>query len=302
MEAVQSAGSYGMPGSIVQASPGGTSPRTIKYNQMLITNTFEAIPPEEIEVGGQGAGEGAEGLQGLGGDQEQLPECQGQGLDGQEGRAAEGDDQEMGGVWVKGATRSDNDRYRSFLAYMEEKREEARLRLQEDEDRKDDARRKEESWDLMKEAVKYLKEKGDGWRERRIEECERIREEEKTDRLALVKEKKKRYGLKRLSKEENSRLKSRTEDRILISQSKANLWKRYRDGGEEEDGAEMGTEEERAWRNIWNGVRELEEEDAAWRTPEKEVSRMKESKLNHVLGYKDGGGDKTLANKMGVGE
>ena len=115
----------------------------------------------------------------------------------------------------------------------------------------------------MKEAVKYSKEKGDGWRERRIDECEWIREEEKTDRLALVKEKKKRYGLKRLSKEENSRLKSRTEDRILISQSKANLWKRYRDGGEEEDGAEMGTEEERAWRNIWNGVRKLEEEDAA---------------------------------------
>ena len=133
---------------------------------------------------------------------------------------------------------------------MEEKREEARLRLQEDEDRKDDARRKEESWDLMKEAVKYLKEKGDRWRERRIEECERIREEEKIDRLALAKEKKKKYGLKRLSKEENSRLKSRTEDRILVSQSKANLWKRYRDGGEEEDGAEMGTEEERAWRNI----------------------------------------------------
>jgi hypothetical protein len=41
-----------------------------------------------------------------------------------------------------------------------------------------------------------------------------------------------------LSKEENSRLKSRTEDRILISQSKANLWKKYR---EEEDGSEMGT-------------------------------------------------------------
>jgi hypothetical protein len=85
---------------------------------------------------------------------------------------------------------------------MEEKREEARMRLKEDEDRKDAARKKEESWDLMKEAVRFLKEKGDGWRERRIEECERIREEEKIDRLALVKEKKKRYGLKRLSKEE----------------------------------------------------------------------------------------------------
>jgi hypothetical protein len=66
-------------------------------------------------------------------------------------------------------------------------------------------------------------------------------------------------------------------------------------------GAEMGTEEERAWRNIWNGVRELEEEDAAWRTPEKEVSRMTECKLNHVIGYKDGGGDKTLTDQKGEG-
>ena len=65
---------------------------------------------------------------------------------------------------------------------------------------------------------------------------------------------------------------------------------------EEEDGTEMGTEEERAWRN---GVRELEEEDAAWRTPEKEVSRMTASKLNHVLGYKDDGGDKTLTDQEG---
>ena len=191
-----------------------------------------------------------------------------------------------------------NDRYRSFLAYMEEKREEARVRLKEDEDRKDAARKKEESWELMKEAVRFLKEKKDGWRERRIEECERIREEEKKDRLALVKEKKKRYGLKRLSKEENSRLKSRTEERLLVSQAKANLWKRYRDGDDEEDGSEMGAEEETAWRNILDGVKELEEEDGAWRTPEKEVARMSESRLKYVLGGKDG---KTMTDREGDG-
>ena len=61
----------------------------------------------------------------------------------------------------------------------------------------------------------------------------------------------------------------------------------------------MGKEEERAWRNILNGVRVLEEEDGAWRTPEKEVSRMTESKLNHVLGYKDGGDDKTMTDQEG---
>jgi hypothetical protein len=103
---VQSACSNRMPGSIVQASPGGTSPRTIKYNQLLITNTFEAIKPkpDELEVGCQG--EEDEGPQGLGGDQDQLQGGQGQGLDGQEGRVADGADHEMGeeNEWVKGAT------------------------------------------------------------------------------------------------------------------------------------------------------------------------------------------------------
>jgi hypothetical protein len=148
-----------MPGSIVQASPGGTSPRTIKYNQLLITNVFEVILQQqpELETGCQG--EGAKGPQVPEGDQDQEHQQGGQGLDdlGEEKK-----------LWVEGASRSDNDRYRSFLAYMEEKREETRLRLKEDEDRKDVAKKKEESWDLMKEAVKFLKEKRDGWRERRI--------------------------------------------------------------------------------------------------------------------------------------
>ena len=88
------------------------------------------------------------------------------------------------------------------------------------------ARRKESSWELMKEAIKFLKTNEERWRERRIEECARIKEEEKRDRLALVKEKKKRYGLTKLSKEENMRLKMRTEERQVIAKAKANLWRR----------------------------------------------------------------------------
>ena len=60
----------------------------------------------------------------------------------------------------------------------------------------------------------------------------------------------------------------------------------------------MGTEEETAWRNILDGVKELEEEDGAWRTPEKEVARMSESRLNYVLGGKD---DKTMTDREGDG-
>ena len=37
--------------------------------------------------------------------------------------------------------------------------------------------------------------------------------------------KKKRYGIKRLSKEENKRLKERAEDRILLAKARGNLWK-----------------------------------------------------------------------------
>ena len=44
----------------------------------------------------------------------------------------------------------------------------------------------------------------------------RIKEEEKKDRLAICKEKKKRYGTKykNLSKDEGKKLKTRTEERI----------------------------------------------------------------------------------------
>jgi hypothetical protein len=38
------------------------------------------------------------------------------------------------------------------------------------------------------------------WKERKIEESKRIKEEDKKDRLAIVKEKKTRYGIKVLSR------------------------------------------------------------------------------------------------------
>ena len=39
-------------------------------------------------------------------------------------------------VWVKEAPEEDNKRYKKFLSYMEERREEARERLREEEERK----------------------------------------------------------------------------------------------------------------------------------------------------------------------
>jgi hypothetical protein len=108
-----------------------------------------------------------------------------------------------------------------------------------DKKRKENAERRERQWDLI--STEYLKQNEPKWRTKKIEECERIKEEEKKDRLAIVSQKKKRYGLKRLNKEANSRLKKRTEGRLELSQAKANYWKWHRGEGRAEskdDGAE----------------------------------------------------------------
>ena len=66
--------------------------------------------------------------------------------------------------WVIGAGAEDNERYKNFLIYMEEKREEARQHLLEDRERKREAKKKEDSWALMRESVIFLKKNADKWR------------------------------------------------------------------------------------------------------------------------------------------
>ena len=138
-------------------------------------------------------------------------------------------------AWVGGLEETENDKYRKFLAYCEERRREWKMRVEEDENRKRMATRKEDQWLLLRETVKYLKENDKKWQDRKIAEVSRIREEEKLERLAIVREKKKRYGIKTLSKEESKRLKERSEERIIVSKAKANYWKRYRDIEDEEE-------------------------------------------------------------------
>ena len=130
---------------------------------------------------------------------------------------------------MPGVSEEDNKRYLEFLEYCLERRQEVKRSRGEDEARKAEALRKEEAWQLMRTSLEFLRSNEDKWRCRRIDECERIKEEDRKDRLAIAKEKKKRYGLKRLSKEENKRLKSRTEERIKIARAKENYWKKYRD-------------------------------------------------------------------------
>lgn len=86
---------------------------------------------------------------------------------------------------------------------------------------------------------------------------ERIKAEEKKDRLAVGNIKKKRYGIGKLNKEENLRLKSRTEDRILLARGRENLWKKFRES--KEDDTFMGEEEAKAWETVRSNILELED-------------------------------------------
>ena len=128
----------------------------------------------------------------------------------------------------------------------------------------------------MRTAISFIKENGRGWVERRFRECERIREEEKKDRMAVIKQTKKRYGVGKLSKDENSKLKMRTEERILLSKAKENLWKRYRGRAGHEEG------EEDAWDQIRRGLEELDEEEGGETHPWLKTTKLKSSALKNI--------------------
>ena len=146
------------------------------------------------------------------------------------------------------------------------------------------AKKREKHWELMRWSIEYLKQHETKWRTRRIIECERTKEEEKKDKLAIVSEKRKRCGLKRLNKEENMRLKSRTEERIEIAQATANYWKWYREDGRIERTGDSSMEGVGEKREVWNRLRAeisaleedgvwIQEEDALRRTDDEGVIR-----------------------------
>ena len=197
-----------MPGPNVQAYQGGTSPTKETKNTVINPCTILRMRQPTLQWPMM----------------EQPRESRELTEEGLQGAALED-----AGTWVLGATSEDNETYRKFLKYCEDRREEAKLQQQGDEERKREANEKKRHWELLRETTKYLKENDTGWT--KMKETARIRAEEKADRLAIVAEKKKRYGLNRLSKEENKRLKERTEDRVTLAMARGNYWKHYREGG-----------------------------------------------------------------------
>ena len=81
----------------------------------------------------------------------------------------------------------------------------------------------------------------------------------------MVKMKRKRYGIQKLSKEETMRLRIRKEERLEISRAKSNLWRHYRRGEEDLDEEEL-----LAWENLEKGILILEE-DGNWIRKEEDV-------------------------------
>ena len=71
---------------------------------------------------------------------------------------------------MPGANTEDNRRYKEFLEYSEERRQEAKMLRSETDARKSEAKSKEETWHLMRTSIEYLKNNEDKWRCRRIEE------------------------------------------------------------------------------------------------------------------------------------
>ena len=128
--------------------------------------------------------------------------------------------------------------------------------------------------------MEFIKKNEQKWRTRNLQECTKRRELDKEERLAIAKEKKKRYGIKTLSQEESKRLKTRTEERIEIAQAKANYWKWYRGGGEKRKGEKKNKREEDmrdAWTRMKVYIVALEEE-GEWILEEDEI-KEKENRM-----------------------
>ena len=98
---------------------------------------------------------------------------------------------------------------------------------------------------------------------------------EKEERMSIIQEKRKRYGLKTLNKEENGRLKERTSERIEIAQAKSNYWKWFRDGGEEVGGGTKDEERREQLKTLKRKLMELEE-DGDWIVKEDRLPKMGE--------------------------
>jgi hypothetical protein len=116
----------------------------------------------------------------------------------------------------------------------------------------------------------------DGKREK-IEEWGKIKTEEKRDTLALVEVKKKRYGAKlaRLTKDENTKIRRRTEERKEMALALHNLWRKCREVGE----AEIKEEERWAWEKIHDCLEDEKDDCVEIKIDQEMIQRLLKRKV-----------------------
>ena len=146
-----------MPGSIVQASQGGTTPMESLVRPVINHTSLKRMrqpilrwPVADDELEEKDEDKEKE-------DAEPTP--------------SERDHSEGGGHGD-----GDDARYKEFLEYCEERRVAWARKEEEDEARKRDAKRKEDHWRLLRESVTFLRENEDKWQRRRIKEVTNLRE------------------------------------------------------------------------------------------------------------------------------
>ena len=103
--------------------------------------------------------------------------------------SVQGDGQK--GVEAQIAEKNKDIRSKDQIIRMKDNLLEARDRLMEEGERKRRADKKEQSWHLLRESVAYLEKNSDKWKQRKLKEVERVKQEDKADRLAIVAIKKK---------------------------------------------------------------------------------------------------------------
>ena len=83
-----------------------------------------------------------------------------------------------------------------------------------------------------------------------MEECTKIRELEKEERLYIARERQKRYGINNFNEEEKKRMNERQEERLEIAQAKANYWKLYKEGGKVITPARIDGKRKEMWEQL----------------------------------------------------
>jgi hypothetical protein len=134
-----------MPGSIAQASQGGTFPTKDIVVTASNTITFKLKQPTLRWP--------------------QKEDRQG-GVEGEDKNSTE---EKKDGLMVKGMMDTEEiDKYKLSLDYCEERRKVWRQQEEEDTERKEMKRRKEEHWKLLRESISFLQENEPHWQQRKI--------------------------------------------------------------------------------------------------------------------------------------